>query len=520
MKRLVVISMVIMMLLVIPIFATASDDAPLVLSELSDEACLLFLEENGIEMPVLFEDDGAWLMFARTIIAKVEADPNSIIPYNTRELFLCAEKIKNAVNRYYEASRVMMYSTSSNANILIDNIVHGNWSDTYLYFNSYAYAIDYYVAYEDGGNSTSMWYDPGQIWWTLKGNPTNAYPFSRVMNVATIADLVEDDLIELGYTVNSVSTSMPNTNVNAHTKLICVRRDDDGIPLSTNRTVDTERWHDYHFMKLGADGKWYHKPTMTNPLQYKYTPTTSREWVFESATGSPYTYKRDESFTYESEIYFIEYTTPHEWEYVFWGSGQHILRCTICAEETLGNCRWAEPAYVGLNSHQYTCELCHGLGGNEACTLEYTNYVLMEMMGHAMACTVCEHEYGSWEACAKQVTSVENGTHISECETCEYAYVEQCNYELAYSGSGSVHTHADVCVYCDYEINTEICSFTYAFAGTVNGSNTHKGTCTVCGYEMPNASACTYKNSDNCMLCGVSKYVHSGLSVEEEDETA
>lgn len=47
--------------------------------------------------------------------------------------------------------------------------------------------------------------------------------------------------------------------------------------------------------------------------------------------------KRVEEITYDSEIYFIEYTTPHVWEVEYYGmtSGgthQHISRCTVCGD--------------------------------------------------------------------------------------------------------------------------------------------------------------------------------------------
>lgn len=519
MKKLLFGILTLVIALVMVNSATASDNTLPLLSELSDEDCLLFLEENGIEMPSAFSNEGTWLQFVRQIISKVEGDPNTIIPYNSFAMFWCTSDIKDAVNAYYGVSGIATYATST-SNILQDNTVHGTWSDEYELFTSYTYAIDYYVPFESEFGEL-MWYDPGKIWWNLKGNEPDDYNFNRAGNVETIVDLVELDLCELGYTVISASTTMPNTNVDDHTKLICVRRDDDGLPPYENRSVETEddRWHDYHFMKLGEDGNWYHKPTITNPLKYNHVPTYDRIWVFESAKGNPFLYKRDPEHTYDSEIWFIEYTTPHVWEYVFWESGKHIERCTICGEEQLGDCQWASPAYVGLNSHQFTCELCGGLGGNTECTLGYINYYFPEStMVHQIACTVCGHAYGERQTCTYEISDNGDGTHTEECTVCGDTNVHSADYQHTYTGDGTTHTHTKECSMCDYSI-VESCTFAYMYYGPVDGNNTHIYACSTCGYVKSGPTQCVYLLDNQCSYCHSIKDVVMVTSTEDDPTT-
>ena len=83
-------------------------------------------------------------------------------------------------------------------------------------------------------------------------------------------------------------------------------------------------------MKLEEDGFWYHKPGRTCLLKYKHTPSSGTDWTLEYYDGEEAL--RQEMVTYDSEIYFIEYTTPHTYKYEMYGYEQHIRICTICGE--------------------------------------------------------------------------------------------------------------------------------------------------------------------------------------------
>ena len=92
------------------------------------------------------------------------------------------------------------------------------------------------------------------------------------------------------------------------------------------------------------------------------TPTNGREWVGEWSVGSE-TF-RDDEFTYESEIYFIEYTTPHAYAWKHCGSDQHIRTCTICGE-TIGlpmSCRYDSEDTCTLCDHYAGFDLADSIG--------------------------------------------------------------------------------------------------------------------------------------------------------------
>lgn len=192
---------------------------------------------------------------------------------------------------------------------LQDSTVYGVWKDEYLNYNCYGYAIDYYDRI-----------NPGAI---------SGITYVATASISTMASWVKSDLIALGYTVSGLSTTIPSTSVTDHTHVICIRKDDDGLYDSSSGIIK----YDFHFMKLKADGNWYHKPGTTCVLKYNYTPTNSRVWISEGYNGESYLYS---SRTYESTIYYITYTTPHEWAYHFYtvtdGVCYHINKCTVCGE--------------------------------------------------------------------------------------------------------------------------------------------------------------------------------------------
>lgn len=483
-------------------FAVKTDALePARLSELSDDDCVAFLESNNIEIPETYDDSMSWMPFIHAIIEIVENEPTAEFAFGYGVALEFAYEIKTAVNAYYGIDNIATLSTRS-SEILRDNTVHGSWLPEYDGFNCYAYAIDYY---EYGRETTPGIFD----WIKHDGNPKENFRYNWLANAYTVAGWVVDDLVALGYTVTNFSDTLPATDVADHTHLICVRTDLDGELLYGYR--------DFHFMKFGKDGYWYHKPGRTNPLRYKYTPSNDRIWVAESYNGATNTYSRTEEFTYDSEIWFIEYTTPHVWEYVFWESGQHIERCTICGEERLADCQWGSAAYVGLNCHQFTCELCGGLGGNTACTRAYS-HMYDETSGnhaHIEACTVCNYTGNLPENCTITVTGNGDGTHTTACAVCGFSEVADCDYQCTYTGDGSTHTHTTTCSGCDHS-ETESCTFAIRYNGYVDGHNTHINACTECGNSPFDAVQCTYNSSGKCRFCGTfENYVPINREKEE-----
>ena len=313
MKKTMSILLAITLVIVLCSSATAVEQDSI--SNLSDEECVAFLENNGIEIPETYSEDMSWLPFVQFVIKQVEDDPDVEFAFGYSVALNFAYEIKAAVNAYNGVCDNNTYAVQRSNSILQDNVVYGNWKAEYTTYNCYAYAIGY-----------AEKINPGVIKWIDNGNLEADYDYNWHANVGTVAEWIEYDLESLGYTVTSRTITNPNTTVSSHTNLICVRIDLDGELYYGFR--------DFHLMKKGLDGNWYHKPGGTNPLRYKYTPTNGNAWVSEGYKGATGEYFRDELFTYDSDIWFIEYTTPHEWEYVYCGTPngthQHINTCTIC----------------------------------------------------------------------------------------------------------------------------------------------------------------------------------------------
>ena len=236
-----------------------------------------------------------------------------------------ANDIKAAVNEYYNVANVNAYTiVVTPVNILQDSVVYGTWLSEYKNYNCYAYVI----GEEDG-------LDPGVSIWLSLDNEADTYFYNHYANMNTITYWVRSDLEYFGYTVNSITDTQPNTEVGDHVHLICVRKDADGIYQGTNTDGVDVYFHDYHFMKLEEDGYWYHKPGETNPLRYLYQPTNERSWLSEGyglGDDGNFWYFVNLECTYDSEICFIEYTTPHAFAWKYCGSNKHIRTCTICGE--------------------------------------------------------------------------------------------------------------------------------------------------------------------------------------------
>ena len=325
MKKYICLIFAFMLVMSMVNYSNAASDETLRLSELSPEECIDFLKSYGVSIPDKFEDEVMWAPFIHDIMVKVENNPQITFHYNYSVQHYFANDIKDAVKEYYGINESAAQSRVMISAPLQDNEVYGSWLAEYEGYNCYAYAI-----------GESDWIDPGVLDWTAKGNDQDMYDFNDTANIYTIANLVEDDLISKGYTVTAVSSSMPNTTVTEHSNLICVRKDTDGVYYQYGTYF--LRIYDYHFMKLCENGSWYHKPGGTNPLRYLYVPTNNRIWVGEYGIEED-TY-RDMELTYDSDIWFIEYTTPHKYEYEYCGSNQHILTCNICGETsgTAKNC--------------------------------------------------------------------------------------------------------------------------------------------------------------------------------------
>lgn len=72
-----------------------------------------------------------------------------------------------------------------------------------------------------------------------------------------------------------------------------------------------------------------------------------------------------EDWTYESTIYYIEYTT-HDYEFEYYGANRHILTCTTCGGTS------GSPEYCIERSD--TCIICgHYSGGIQIMSMDEEN---------------------------------------------------------------------------------------------------------------------------------------------------
>lgn len=154
---------------------------------------------------------------------------------------------------------------------LKNNTAIGSWSDSYRYYNCYAYSLGKTSGLQPGTNSGEY--------------------FSLTMSISDMADVVLADLATegyWGYTTTTKPTSLPDE----YFRIIAMRKD------TSNE--------DYHFMRPynGSLTSWSHKPGGTQPLKWNYTSpgytTWSNEHVFEGVAYEP-------TVTYESTVYYILY---------------------------------------------------------------------------------------------------------------------------------------------------------------------------------------------------------------------
>ena len=228
------------------------------LNEKSGKECIQILEGYGLVLSETYEKDE---QLAEESIKTIIKDLNSgllvdgAIPYNYTELVQLAEQVIS-IAETYDARY-----TLQNSNVL------GSWSDSYLNYNCYGYAI----------GQTSKFVNPGYY--------SNS-SFSMNLSISAMADLVVKDLDKLGY--NAYKTTTKPSSLSSWEKVICIRKGSS----------------DYHFMKGNSTTYWTHKPGNTNPLSWKYsTPsytTWTNEYSYKNVAGSATT-------TYNSSIYYIRY---------------------------------------------------------------------------------------------------------------------------------------------------------------------------------------------------------------------
>ncbi len=296
MKKAISCLLVIVLIMSLTMSANAASVEKQRLSELTDAECIAFLKEKGVKIPSNYENETQWGSFVRETIQYVEDNPNIEFVYNYSVTQDFANAIKEVVNDYYGSNNGRA-TRSQPVYSLQDSTVYGAWTNDFLNYNCYAYAI----------NKTDEWLEPGG---------KSGQPYDLNWSVYDVANCTKDDLEALGYTNVEICPAMPRlANLQIHEKVIAVR---------------IKQGVDFHYMKFNVDA-WYHKPGNTNTLKYNYTPTYNRNWTNE------YSFRGEEhkgNVEYDSPIQYIVYTEPHSWGYEYCGNDSHIKTCTLCGETT------------------------------------------------------------------------------------------------------------------------------------------------------------------------------------------
>ena len=201
-------------------------------------------------------------------------------------------KIDSSVRRFnYEPSNQMLFrlyavldrlglaedhlTAPMDSYALQDSTPIGSWSNNYLNYNCYAYAL-----------GSTAWVQPGAY---------SGEPFALTMPVSDMADVVLADLEALGYWGYTSSTK-PAALLDPYFKVIAIRK-----------AVTNE---DYHFMKMyGSLNAWAHKPADTQPLKWNYSSPNSKDWTNERMTASG---ALPPDIIYDSNIYYILYKSTND----------------------------------------------------------------------------------------------------------------------------------------------------------------------------------------------------------------
>ena len=263
-----------------PAMVYAADSQALTKEEIlsMDQSELLsFLQEEGLVLPEDYD------------VHITEMSEPFVYEYTP---LILQGKIDSSVRRFnYEPSNQMLFrlyavldrlglaenqsAVPMDSYTLQDSTPIGSWSNNYLNYNCYAYAL-----------GSTAWVQPGDY---------SGEPFALTMPVSDMADVVLADLEALGYWGYTSSTK-PAALLDPYFKVIAIRK------AVTNR--------DYHFMKMyGSLNAWAHKPGQTQPLKWNDSSPDSKNWTNERMTASG---AQPPEITYDSNIYYILYKSTKD----------------------------------------------------------------------------------------------------------------------------------------------------------------------------------------------------------------
>lgn len=100
MKKIICIILVFVAMVSLSMSASAANSEQMVLSELTEDECIAFIKEKGVEIPDGFGDESVWGVFIKEVISQVEEKPNTGFLYENSILLDFAEEIQRVVNEF------------------------------------------------------------------------------------------------------------------------------------------------------------------------------------------------------------------------------------------------------------------------------------------------------------------------------------------------------------------------------------------------------------------------------------
>lgn len=310
-----------------PVFATNTltqldehDSLPM-LSNLTDNELLLFLDNHKVEIPVgLAESQTEAMQIVRSTVVDIEQNPDVEFLYGLTQLYDFAYALKSVVNAYYgnAASSVLNPCASHGLRYSTVYQIPYNMKS----YNCYAYAL----------NRTSKC-QPGQFSGHIL---TNA--ILKNLSIYRLAQYVKEDLqsTSLNKQCVKITSARPTySSLLSGQTAICIRKGDDG-----------NGQYDYHFMKLFSGNAWRHKPGETAILTYDYLPSNSRIWISEGYDGYQVITGRVE---YYGSIYYILFKSSHSYLNSYTGYNYHsgtehyyeyASVCSGCGDMLAGTATW------------------------------------------------------------------------------------------------------------------------------------------------------------------------------------
>lgn len=258
-------------------------------SNFTEADSMAFVEEQNIEIPLKLQQSDYLSVFTHELVLQSYETPNTPFCFNFVETQSYAEEIRLAVRNHMDFAATPMTVSTTSYSLLYNKVKNSNgvWVTSNGYYNPKWYEYNCYAfsinrAEQPHFYSTRKQYQPGDM--------SDAGTFWDCSTIDQLAEIIRKDLVDMGYSNISLSSSIPT--INSSQELICVRMKYDA---------------DYHFMRYDIEtDAWYHKPGNTAVLKYNYVPTNDRLWYTEYCDDEGVAHPSTSE--YDSSIVYITYS--------------------------------------------------------------------------------------------------------------------------------------------------------------------------------------------------------------------